>query len=163
GTERARAEDPSGRVESVPVPRPMPKPKPRVLSLAGRSGNGEWVTSRGTTYFTYEFQAGGRVVYRSNRETLTGSWTQNGNSVTVLLAGQRPCRRQAQARAAARRPAGVEWIEQMLALARRHRRPTVLDDHLDAPGRLFHAHPDPAIAAGRLDGVLDQAGQDRLH
>src|SRR5439155_26095721 len=85
GTERARAEDPSGRVESVPVPRPMPKPKPRVLSLAGRSGNGEWVTSRGTTYFTYEFQAGGRVVYRSNRETLTGSWTQNGNSVTVQV------------------------------------------------------------------------------
>ena len=55
------------------------------LDLAGRTGNGEWVVNGKTTYFTYEFQRGGTVIYRSNRETLNGSWTQSGNSVTVQV------------------------------------------------------------------------------
>ncbi len=61
------------------------QPRPRVLNLAGRTGKGVWVVNGRTTYFTYEFQAGGRVVYRSNRETLDGSWTQSGTAVTVQV------------------------------------------------------------------------------
>lgn len=57
--------------------------KPRVQSLAGRTGNGVWVTTTGKTYFTYEFRTGGTVIYRSRTETLVGSWAQNGKNVGV--------------------------------------------------------------------------------
>jgi hypothetical protein len=71
----------------APAVKPRPKPRPQILSLTGRTGNGEWVANGRTTYFTYTFQAGGRVIYRSNRETLVGTWTQNGASVTVRVGG----------------------------------------------------------------------------
>jgi hypothetical protein len=68
-----------------PVPRPAPKPM--VLNLAGRTGDGQWTVNGRTSYFTYEFQAGGRVLYRSATENIAGTWTQNGNSVTVRVGG----------------------------------------------------------------------------
>jgi hypothetical protein len=71
-------------VAAAPAPAPPPAP-PRPLALAGRTGNGKWVVRGRTTSFTYEFRAGGTVIYRSNTETLRGSWTQNGNAVTVQV------------------------------------------------------------------------------
>lgn len=66
-------------------PAPAPAPKPQILSLSGRTGNGTWVVNGRTTYFTYEFRPGGTVIYRSNRENLSGTWTQSGSSVTVQV------------------------------------------------------------------------------
>lgn len=65
---------------------PLPVPKPKVLNLAGRTGKGEWAVGGKVVRFTYVFMAGGRLTYRSaTGESLAGSWTQNGNQVTVQV------------------------------------------------------------------------------
>lgn len=64
-----------------------PVQRAKVFELAGRTGKGEWVSKTGTTHFTYEFQPSGKVIYRSSRETLEGSWAQSGNRVTVQTSG----------------------------------------------------------------------------
>lgn len=56
------------------------------FDVAGRTGKGEWTVDGKTIKFTYEFQVGGHLVYRSaSGETLDGSWTQNGKQITVKV------------------------------------------------------------------------------
>src|SRR5262249_47340107 len=54
-----------------------------VPMLAGRTCRGEWEHDKGTTAFTYEFRAGGVVIYRSGTETITGRYSQEGDRVVV--------------------------------------------------------------------------------
>jgi hypothetical protein len=57
----------------------------KVLNLAGRAGKGDWLQDGQTTSFSYEFRAGGRVIYRSSSETLVGVWMQNGQRVSIQI------------------------------------------------------------------------------
>ncbi|MGE3999568.1 MAG: caspase domain-containing protein [Planctomycetaceae bacterium] len=80
------------QLATLSTPRPAPTRQELEASfagardLAGCTGDGVWTTGEGanSVLFTYDFQPGGRVEYRSETgQVLEGTWSQQGDAVEV--------------------------------------------------------------------------------
>jgi hypothetical protein len=74
----------NGQPPVAPAPAPVAAPG-QVLNLAGPTGSGQENFSGGWTKLSFQFQQGGTVTMADENQKYQGTWTQNGNQVTIQL------------------------------------------------------------------------------